>query len=141
MRILGIDFGIKRMGLAISDEMGMMGHGIATLTRKNPEYDSRELRKTIEKYSPETIVVGLPKNMDGSLGPAAQQVLDFVDYLKQTFSLPVETWDERLSTVEAERVMLEADMSRRKRKKNVDKIAAAIILQGYLDYINRNQSL
>jgi len=138
MRILGVDFGTKTIGVAVSDDMGMIGQGIGTIKRKNLQHDLGELQRKIEEYEIGKIVVGLPKNMDGSLGKSAHQVLDFIEDLKKKFKIPVDSWDERLSTVEAERVLLDADMSRRKRKKVIDKVAASIILQGYLDYINRN---
>lgn len=137
MRILGLDFGTKTIGVAVSDETGLIGQGIGTIKRTNLQQDLRELQKKIEQYHVEKIVIGLPKNMDGSLGNSAQLVFDFIEKLKKTFSIQVDTWDERLSTVEAERVLLDADMSRNKRKKVIDKVAATIILQGYLDYINR----
>jgi putative Holliday junction resolvase len=137
MRILGLDFGTKTIGVAVSDETGLIGQGVGTIKRTNLQQDLRELKKKIEQYHVEKIVIGLPKNMDGSLGNSAQLVFDFIEKLKKTFSIQVDTWDERLSTVEAERVLLDADMSRNKRKKVIDKVAATIILQGYLDYINR----
>ena len=137
MRILGLDFGTKTIGVAVSDETGLIGQGVGTIKRTNLQQDLRELQKKIERYHVEKIVIGLPKNMDGSLGNSAQLVFDFIEKLKKTFSIQVDTWDERLSTVEAERVLLDADMSRNKRKKVIDKVAATIILQGYLDYINR----
>jgi putative Holliday junction resolvase len=137
MRILGLDFGTKTIGVAVSDETGLIGQGVGTIKRTNLQQDLRELQKKIEQYHVEKIVIGLPKNMDGSLGNSAQLVFDFIEKLKKTFSIQVDTWDERLSTVEAERVLLDADMSRNKRKKVIDKVAATIILQGYLDYINR----
>lgn len=137
MRILGIDFGTKTIGLAVSDEIGLIGQPIGTIEHKGLQHDLQEVQAKIREYKIQKIVVGLPKNMDGSIGKSALQVLDFVENLKQAFNIPVDTWDERLSTVEAERVLLDADMSRRKRKKVIDKVAASIILQGYLDYINR----
>jgi putative holliday junction resolvase len=140
MRTLGIDFGTKTIGLAVSDATGLISHGIGIVSCKNLKHDLRELQKKIEEYEVKKIVVGLPKNMDGSLGKSAQQVLVFVEKLKNRFALPVDTWDERLSTVEAERVLIHADTSRSKRKKVIDKVAATIILQGYLDYTNRNLS-
>ena len=140
MRTLGIDFGTKTIGLAVSDATGLISHGIGTVSCKNLKHDLKELQKKIEEYEVKKIVVGLPKNMDGSLGKSAQQVLVFVEKLKNRFALPVDTWDERLSTVEAERVLIHADTSRSKRKKVIDKVAATIILQGYLDYTNRNLS-
>ncbi len=141
MRILGLDFGTKTIGVAVSDEMGLIGQGVGTIKRTDLQQDLRELQNKIEQYHVEKIVVGLPKNMDGSLGKSAQLVLGFIEKLKKTFSIQVDTWDERLSTVEAERVLLDADMSRNKRKKVIDKVAATIILQGYLDYINIKRPL
>lgn len=140
MRILGLDYGSKNIGLAVSDEMGWTGQGIGTLRRKNLHHDLAEIQRCIAEYNVERIVVGLPKNMDGSLGRAAENVLGFVENLKNKFTIPVVTWDERLSTVAAERALLEADMSRKKRKKVIDKVAAAIILQGYLDYLSKKDS-
>ncbi len=138
MRVLGIDFGTKIIGIAVSDASSLIGQGIGKIEHTNIKHVMRELDKKIAEYSVEKIVVGLPKNMDGTLGKSAIQVLDFVEKLKNRFNMPVVTWDERLSTVEAERVLLTADVSRKKRKKVIDKLAASIILQGYLDYINLN---
>lgn len=140
MRILGIDFGTKTIGLSVSDETGLIAHGIGIIKRKDRLHDLGELQKKIDDYKIERIIVGLPKNMDGSLGKSANQVLEFVENLKNSFSVSIDTWDERLSTIEAERVLLTANMSRQKRKKVVDKMAATIILQGYLDHMNKNRS-
>lgn len=136
MRILGLDVGTKTIGIAVSDEMGWTGQGIGTIQRKNLRSDLQELAHYIKKYTIEKVVVGIPLNMDGSIGTAAEQVFLFIEQLKGTCDLPLDNWDERLSTVEAERVLLEADMSRKGRKKVIDTVAAAIILQGYLDYIH-----
>lgn len=136
MRILGLDIGSKTIGIAVSDEMGWTGQGIGTIRRTNIRADLAELDNYLQKYAVEKIVVGIPRNMNGSIGTAAEQVCAFIERLKERFAIPVETWDERLSTVAAERILLEADMSRSKRKKVIDKIAAAIILQGYLDNLN-----
>ncbi len=136
MRILGLDVGTKTIGIAVSDEMGWTGQGIGTIQRKNLRSDLQELAHYIKKYTVEKVAAGIPINMDGSIGTAAEQVFLFIEQLKGTCDLPIDTWDERLSTVEAERVLLEADMSRKKRKKVIDTVAAAIILQGHLDYIN-----
>jgi putative Holliday junction resolvase len=135
MRILGLDFGSKIIGMAVSDEMGWSAQGIGTIKRKSLHHDLAEIEKYIEEYNVERIVIGLPKNMDGSLGKAAEHVLRFVENLKEEFDMPIDTWDERLSTVAAERVLLQADVSRQKRKQVIDKVAATIILQGYLDYL------
>jgi len=136
MRILGLDVGTKTIGVAVSDEMGWTGQGIATIRRTNIRADLAELDKYLQQYSVEKIVVGIPRNMDGSIGSAAKQIYLFIERLREKFSIPVDTWDERLSTVAAERVLLEADMSRGKRKKVIDKVAAVLILQGYLDYLS-----
>lgn len=138
MKILGIDFGTKTMGLAISDDIGLLGHGVGVIKRSTLPRDLLELQKKVCDYHVEKIVVGLPRNMDGSLGKAAEQVLAFVETLKSIFHFPVETWDERLSTVEAERLLRSRDMGHQKRRKIIDKVAAAIILQGYLDHANKS---
>jgi putative Holliday junction resolvase len=136
MRILGLDVGTKTIGVAVSDEMGWTGQGIATIRRTNIRADLAELDKYLQQYAVEKIVVGVPRNMNGSIGNAAEQVYFFIERLREKFTIPVDTWDERLSTVAAERVLLEADMSRGKRKKVIDKVAAVLILQGYLDYLS-----
>ncbi len=133
MRILGLDVGSKTIGVAVSDELNLIAQGVTTLKRKGLRLDIKDLLKMIEELKVEKVVVGLPKNMNGSLGPSAKMVLSLVEELKKFVDLPVITWDERLSTVAAERVLLQADLSRSKRKKHIDKVAAAIILQGYLD--------
>ena len=133
MRILGLDVGSKTIGMAVSDELELIANTLATLQRKGMAQDLRNLAAVIAEQEVGEIVVGLPKNMNGSLGPSAQMVLELVEELKRTVAQPVVTWDERLSTVAAEKVLLEADMSRKKRKKVIDQVAAVLILQGYLD--------
>ncbi len=133
MRILGLDIGSKRIGVAISDELGFTAQGIETLSCKSPEDDAAAIAELAEKYNVEAIVVGIPYNMDGSAGPQAEKVRAMIELINQRAKIPVHEWDERLSTVAAERVLLEADMSRSKRRKVIDKVAAVIILQGYLD--------
>jgi len=140
MRILGLDLGSKTIGVAISDELNLIAQGLFTLKRKGLQQDIRELQKLIEEQGVKKIVIGLPKNMNNTLGPSANMVLSFVEELKKCVDLPVITWDERLSTVAAEKVLLEADMSRKKRKRLIDKIAAQFILQGYLDSRQRLQN-
>jgi len=132
---MGLDVGSKTIGVAISDELGITAQGLKTVKRKATEDDLRELVDIISQFQIEKIVVGLPKNMDGSLGKQAEFVLAWVDDLKNKIHLPVETWDERLSTVEASRTLLKADLSRKKRKGVIDKLAAVLILQGYLQQI------
>lgn len=135
MRILGIDYGEKRIGVAVSDPLGFIAQGVAVIGKGETfENDIRELKKIIKKYpGVDEIVVGLPKTMAGEIGSQAEKVLAFVDALKKEFKLNIITWDERLTTVEAERFLIEAGVSREKRKKVIDKSAAANILQGYLD--------
>ena len=140
MRILGLDVGTKTIGVAVSDEMGWTGQGIGTIRRTNIRADLAELDEYLQQYAVEKIVVGVPRNMNGSIGRAAEQVYFFIEQLREKFPIPIDTWDERLSTVAAERVLLEADMSRGKRKKVIDKVAAALILQGYLDYLSMKDS-
>ncbi|MCJ7705401.1 MAG: Holliday junction resolvase RuvX [Desulfobacterales bacterium] len=135
MRIMGLDVGSKTIGVAISDELGITAQGLKTIKRKAMEDDLRELDAIISQFKIEKIVVGLPKNMDGSLGKQAEFVLGWIEDLKNKIQLPVETWDERLSTVEATKTLLKADLSRKKRKEVIDKVAAVLILQGYLQQI------
>jgi putative Holliday junction resolvase len=133
MRILGLDIGSKTIGVAVSDELCLIAQGVTTLKRKGLDHDISELRNLIEEREVTKIVVGLPKNMNNTLGPSAEMVLSFIEELNKHSAIPVITWDERLSTVAAEKVLLEADLSRKKRKRVIDKVAAMLILQGYLD--------
>lgn len=133
MRVLGLDIGDRTIGVAVCDPLGLTAQGITTIKRKSIVLDIVELAKICKEYGVETIVSGLPKNMNGTIGPQGEKVQRFCDALKETLDLPIKMWDERLTTVAANRVMLEGDLSRSKRKKIVDKIAATFILQGYLD--------
>jgi len=136
---MGLDIGSKTIGIAVSDELGMTAQGLKTIKRRSMEEDFKEITMIIDQYKIEKIVVGLPKNMDGTLGRQAEIVFQWIISCKKKIPLPVVTWDERLSTVGASRILLEADLSRKKRKKVIDKLAAVLILQGYLDQIrNRN---
>ncbi len=135
MRIMCLDVGSKTIGVAISDELGITAQGFKTIKRKAMEDDLRDLDAIISQFKIEKIVVGLPKNMDGSLGKQAEFVLGWIEDFKNKIQLPVETWDERLSTVEATKTLLKADLSRKKRKGVIDKLAAVLILQGYLQQI------
>jgi putative Holliday junction resolvase len=135
MRIMGLDVGSKTIGVAISDELGITAQGLKTIQRKTNKEDLMELQAIISQFGIERIVVGLPKNMDGSLGRQAEGILGWIDNLKEEVTLPVDTWDERLSTVEASKTLLKADLSRKKRKGVVDKLAAVLILQGYLQQL------
>jgi len=140
MRIMGLDVGSKTIGVAISDELGITAQGLKTIKRKAMEDDLRELDAIISQFQIEKIVVGLPKNMDGSLGKQAEFVLGWIEDFKNKIQLPVETWDERLSTVEATKTLLKADLSRKKRKGVIDKLAAVLILQGYLQQIGSRKN-
>jgi putative Holliday junction resolvase len=133
MRILGLDYGDRTIGVALSDELGWTAQGIEVIRRKSEEYDLERLRQINGQFQVEEIVVGLPKNMNGTLGPRSEASMAFARILVQEFQLPVHLWDERLTTVSATRTLIEADVSRKKRKQVVDKIAAQLILQNYLD--------
>ena len=137
-RIIGLDVGSKTIGVAVSDAMGWTAQGIDTL-RINEEYEDfgiDQLLKIIDEYDVDTVIIGLPKNMNNSIGPRGEASIQFKDLLQQERpELKMVMWDERLSTVGAERTLLEADVSRKKRKKVIDKMAAVFILQGYLDSI------
>ncbi len=130
---MGLDIGSHTIGMAISDELGITAQGLKTLRRKSMEEDFREIAAIIDQFGINKIVVGLPKNMNGTLGKQAEIVLHWIKTLNEKIQIPVVTWDERLSTVGASKVLLEADLSRRKRKKVIDKLAAVLILQGFLD--------
>lgn len=133
MRILGLDVGSKRIGIAVSDELGLTAQGLETRECRNPETDVKWIANIAEQFGVSEIVVGIPFNMNGTEGPRAAHARAFMQLIRAAVKVPVREWDERLSTVSAERVLLEADMSRAKRRKVIDKLAAVIILQGYLD--------
>ena len=138
MRVLGIDLGDKRIGVALSDPMGWTAQGLDVITGGGgSKGDIRRIREIAAKYEVEKVVVGLPLNMDGSSWPRAEKARDFASRLARAIGLPVELWDERLTTVEAERLLSEADMKRDKRRQVVDKMAAVLILQNYLDAAGR----
>ena len=136
MRIMGLDYGSKTVGVAVCDPLGITAQAVETITRK----DENKLRQTLariealaKEYGVEKFVLGYPKNMNNTEGERVEKTLAFKKRLEKELKLPVELWDERLSTVAAERSLLEADLSRAKRKKVIDKMAAMYILQGYLD--------
>ena len=133
MRILALDVGSKRIGVAVSDELGWTAQGLDTLICRDAETDVKRIHKLIADYHVTEVVVGMPYNMDGTEGPQAQRVRAFMKRLSAGVDVLVKEWDERLTTVAAERPLLEADMSRAKRRKVIDKLAAVIILQGYLE--------
>ncbi len=136
MRIIGLDYGSKTVGVAVSDPLGLTAQGVETIERK----EENKLRKTlarieelVREYSAEKIVLGFPKNMNNTVGDRAQKSLELKEKLERRTGLEVILWDERLTTVSAERTLMESRVRRENRKKYVDKIAAVFILQGYLD--------
>ncbi len=136
MRILGLDFGSKTTGVAISDPLGWTAQGLEIIRRQEETHIKPTLNRIselCESYKVEVIVLGLPKNMNNTLGERGEKTLLFKEKLEARLKLPVITWDERLSTVAAENILLDADISRKKRKQVIDKLAATIILQNYLD--------
>lgn len=135
MRTIGLDVGTKTIGVAVSDGMGWTAQGLETIRVEENQTGQAvpRLKELIDTYEVDKLVVGLPKNMNGTIGPRGEACIEFAEELKQALGLEVIMWDERLSTMAAERVLLEADVSRKKRKKVIDKMAAVMILQGYLD--------
>lgn len=138
MRIIGLDVGTKTIGVAVSDIMGWTAQGITTVKRSDPDSDVIEIKKLIEEFEAEQVMIGLPLNMNGSAGPSVDMVRQFGDQLEAEINIPIVYRDERMSTMAAERYLLEGDVSRKKRKKVIDKMAAVFVLQGYLDYLANN---
>ncbi|MEB4594928.1 MULTISPECIES: Holliday junction resolvase RuvX [Bacillus amyloliquefaciens group] len=138
MRILGLDLGTKTLGVALSDEMGWTAQGIETIKINEAEgdYGLGRLSELMKDYNVEKIVLGFPKNMNGSIGPRGEASQTFAKLLETAYNVPVVLWDERLTTMAAEKMLIAADVSRQKRKKVIDKMAAVMILQGYLDSLN-----
>jgi putative Holliday junction resolvase len=133
MRIMGLDVGQRRIGIALSDPLGISAQPLMVLERTDTARDMSALQALIVKHMVETVVVGLPLTMRGENGPEAQRIRTFVQTLKRSVAIPIQYVDERLTTVQAERALLETDTSRRKRKRVIDKVAAQLILQHYLD--------
>lgn len=137
MRVIGLDVGTKTIGVAVSDELGWTAQGDTTLNWKEDLIDEgvQLIIDKVNQFKADKLVIGLPKNMDGSLGERALKVKELTELLKQKLDIPIILWDERLSTVSAQRILLEGDVSRKKRKKVIDKMAACIILQNFLDSV------
>lgn len=134
MRKMSLDVGTRTIGIAVSDLMGMIASGVETIRRTNEERDYARIAELIKEHEVDTLVVGYPKNMNGTIGERAQACADMADKLRAMFpGVEVVLWDERLSTVAAEKVLVDADMRRKKRKKVIDMMAAVVILQNYLD--------
>ena len=133
MRVMGLDVGGKTVGVAVSDPMGWTAQGLDTIIRTDLEQDVEKLRAIVSEWEIDKIVIGLPKNMNGTTGPQGEKVIEFAGHLKEEIPVDIVLWDERLTTVAAEKLLIGADVSRSKRKKVIDKLAAIYILQGYLD--------
>ena len=140
MRIMSLDVGSRTIGIACSDALLMTAQGIETIRRTSLEKDFNRLQELIAEYEVHELVVGMPKNMNGTKGERAEKTEEFVEKMKEVIDLPVSYWDERLSTVMAERQLIAADVSRKKRKGVIDKMAAVVILQGYLDRLQFSKS-
>lgn len=133
MRLMCLDIGTKRIGIAVSDPLMITAQGVETLKRTSAENDIKRYKELISEYGVDKIIVGLPKNMNGTLGPMAEAVIEYSNILKESLSLPVELYDERLSTKLATATLIKGNVRREKRKKYVDMIAAGYILQSYMD--------
>ena len=135
MRYLGLDLGTKTLGISLSDNLGLIANSYKTIRFDNEDYSSLipKVKDIIDEFNINTIVLGLPKNMDNTLGFAAERSLKFKKMLEENLEVNIEMQDERLSSVEANNIMLMGDISRKKRKEHVDSLAATIILQNYLD--------
>ena len=133
MRIMGLDLGTKNIGVALSDETGVLARGHETILRISDKLAIEKIREIVDEFKVREIVVGMPIHMNGTVGERGRDSMRFVEKLKKATGLPVQLWDERLSTKEAEDIMIKASLTRKKRKKIVDRLAAQIILQGYLD--------
>ena len=131
-RILAIDYGARRMGLAVSDPLGITAQGLETLERKNKRSDFARLERTVREFNVGEIVLGYPLRMSGEEGAQAQKVNKFAEALRETLQIPVHLWDERLTSAEANRLLREAEVSTRKRAQAVDRMAAVLILQSFL---------
>lgn len=134
MRYLGLDVGDVRIGVALSDESATIASGLPTVARVGPKKDLKAVAELVRAHGAGELVVGLPKRLDGTIGPQAEKVLGFMEGLKRHVSVPVVAWDERFTTALAQQALIEGDVSRRDRKDHVDKVAAILILQNYLDY-------
>ena len=142
MSLLGLDFGEKRIGVARSDELNWMAHPVGFIEHRSEEHAVREIQKLIDEFRIKKIVIGLPKTLKGAAGTQAEKVLSFSNRLSARISCPIVTWDERLTTAQAERALIAQDVSRAKRREKRDAIAAEIMLQSYLDFTrqrNKNE--
>jgi len=136
LRIMGLDPGERTIGVAVSDSFGWTAQGLETIIRDGLAADIERIKELIKQWEIEKIVVGFPKNMNATIGPQGEKAIEFAKALEEATGLEVVLWDERLSTVAAERILIEGEVRRKKRKSVIDKVAASFILQGYLDSIN-----
>lgn len=134
MRLLGLDVGDRRIGVALSDESATLASGLRTLERVGPRKDLKAIAALAREHRVSDVVVGLPRRLDGEIGPQAQKVLQFMEELRPVVKVPVVPWDERFSSVIATQALIEGGVSRRERRQVVDKVSATLILQSYLDY-------
>ena len=136
---MGLDVGTKTVGIAISDALGWTAQGIETvkIDESAGQFGMDRIQQLVKEYDVNQFVVGYPKNMNNTIGPRGEASENYAELLRETFGFPVSLWDERLTTMAAERVLIDADVSRKKRKTVIDKMAAVMILQGYLDSKNR----
>ncbi len=137
MRILALDHGSKRIGLAISDELGIIAQPLEYIPAHPEDEFLQRLKEIIDSRQVGEVLVGMPRNMNGTYGPAAEKAREFVAALKTVLTIPVKTWDERLTSAQANRALIEAGMRREKRRERVDQTAAALLLQSYLDSHSR----
>lgn len=133
MRVMGLDYGDRRIGVAVSDELRWTAQGLTVVEKRRDGGELDKLAEIAKEHEVSEVVVGLPKNMNGTIGPRGEICQDFAMQVKQKLGIPVHLWDERLTTVAAERTLAEAEIGLKKRKQVVDKMAATLILQNYLD--------
>lgn len=134
MRYMGLDIGERRIGVAISDECGFTSQPLGVVHRSDLQTELETIKNLVDRHDVSTVVVGLPRNMNGTLGPQAEKVLLYVDELVRVLPIRVVTWDERLTTMQVERLLISANVRRKRRKEVVDKLAASLILEGYMAF-------
>ena len=134
MRILALDVGDKHIGVALSDETATLAGGLPNVERRGPRQDVKAVAALVRDHGAGEVVVGLPRRLDGTVGPQAEKVLAFMETLRPSVRVPLVTWDERFTTVIAHQAMMEGGLSRQRRKERVDQVSAVLILQSYLDY-------
>lgn len=132
MRILALDVGTKTIGVAVSDELGITANGVTTVMRKDLDYDIAEIKKLAGELNPEEVVVGVPYGLEGEVTERGSAIIGFAEELKKALGLPIKYWDESFSTVNAENMLIDANVGRKKRKRVIDKMAAVFILEEYL---------